>query len=104
MNFFKKKRGEYLIVSVFKKKIVGFLLILKNNKDYIIDLIAVKKNYQKLGLGTKMLQFLENNVLNKNKVRIYVSTQLNNSESIRLYVKNNFKEKYRKYVYHFNGY
>jgi ribosomal protein S18 acetylase RimI-like enzyme len=104
MNFFKKKRGKYLIVSVFKKKIVGFLLILKNNKDYIIDLIAVKKKYQKLGLGKKMLQFFENNVLNKNKVRIYVSTQSNNSESIRFYVKNNFKVKYKKYVYHFNGY
>jgi ribosomal protein S18 acetylase RimI-like enzyme len=103
LNFFKEKRGEYLIISEFKKKVVGFLLVLKNKKDYIIDLIAVKKNYQNLGLGTKMIEFLENKVLKLDKARIYVSTQSSNSESVKLYVKNNFKLKYKKYVYHFNG-
>jgi dTDP-4-amino-4,6-dideoxy-D-galactose acyltransferase len=103
LNFFKKKRGKYLIVSIFNKKIAGFLLVIKNKKDYIIDLIAVKKSYQNLGLGTKMIEFLENAVLKKNKVGIYVSTQSNNSESIKLYIKNKFKVKYKKYVYHFNG-
>jgi ribosomal protein S18 acetylase RimI-like enzyme len=103
LNFFKKKRGKYLIVSESNKKVVGFLLILKNKNDYIVDLIAVKKNYQNLGFGTKMIEFLENIVLKRNKVKIYVSTQSNNKDSIKLYIKNKFKVKYRKYVYHFNG-
>ena len=103
LNFFRKKRGEYLIISECNKKVVGFLLILKNKNDYIIDLIAVKKKYQNLGLGTKMIRFLENIVLKRNKVKIYVSTQSNNKDSIKLYIKNKFKVKYRKYVYHFNG-
>jgi ribosomal protein S18 acetylase RimI-like enzyme len=104
LNFYRKKRGKYLIVSESKKKVVSFLLILKNKKKYIIDLIAVKKNYQNLGLGTKMIEFFENKVLKCNTARIYVSTQSNNSESIKLYVKNKFKITYKKYVYHFNGY
>ncbi len=104
LNFFRKKRGEHLIVSEVNKKVVGFLLILKNQKDYIIDLIAVKKIYQNLGIGTKMIEFLENNILKQNKVKIYVSTQFDNKDSIKLYIKNKFKVKYRKYVYHFNGY
>ena len=104
LNFFRKKRGKHLIVSVVNKKIVGFLLILKNQKDYIIDLIAVKKNYQNLGLGTKMIEFLENKILKQNKVKIYVSTQSDNKDSIKLYIKNKFKVKCKKYVYHFNGY
>jgi ribosomal protein S18 acetylase RimI-like enzyme len=104
LNFFRKKRGEYLIISEFKKKVVGFLLILKNKKDYVIDLIAVKKNYQNLRLATKMIEFLENRVFKQSKVGIYVSTQSNNKNSIKLYIKNNFKIKYKKYVYHFNGY
>jgi ribosomal protein S18 acetylase RimI-like enzyme len=104
LNFFKKKRGEHLIVSEVNKKVVGFLLILKNQKDYIIDLIAVKKIYQNLGLGTKMIEFLENKILKQNKVKIYVSTQSDNKDSIKLYIKNKFKVKYKKYVYHFNGY
>ena len=103
LNFFRKKRGECLIISECNKKVVGFLLILKNKKDYIIDLIAVKKKYQNLGFGTKMIRFLENIVLKCNKVKIYVSTQSNNKDSIKLYIKNKFKVKYRKYVYHFNG-
>jgi ribosomal protein S18 acetylase RimI-like enzyme len=102
-NFFREKRGEYLIVSEFNKKVVGFLLVLKNKKDYIIDLIAVKKNYQNLGLGTKMIEFLENKVLNRNKVKIYASTQFDNKDAIKLYIKNKFKVKYKKYVYHFNS-
>lgn len=103
LNFFKKKRGEYLIISECYKKVVGFLLILKSKNDYIIDLIAVKKKYQNLGFGTKMIKFLENIVLKRNKVKIYVSTQSNNKHSIKLYIKNKFKVKYRNYVYHFNG-
>jgi ribosomal protein S18 acetylase RimI-like enzyme len=104
LNFFRKKRGEYLIVSEIKKKVVGFLLILKIKEDYIIDLIAVKKKYQNLGMGTKMIEFFENKVLKHNKVKIYASTQSNNRDSIKLYLKNKFKIKYKKYVYHFNGY
>lgn len=104
LNFFRKKRGKYLIVSECKKKVVGFLLILKSKNNYIIDLVAVKKNYQNLGFGTKMIKFLENMILKRNKVKIYVSTQSNNKDSIKLYIKNKFKVKYRNYVYHFNGY
>jgi ribosomal protein S18 acetylase RimI-like enzyme len=63
----------------------------------------VKKNYQNLGLGTKMIEFLENRVLKKNQVKIYASTQSSNKNSIKLYIKNKFKVKYKKYVYHFNG-
>jgi hypothetical protein len=50
-----------------------------------------------------MIKFFENIVLKRNKVKIYVSTQSNNKDSIKLYIKNKFKVKYRKYVYHFNG-
>jgi ribosomal protein S18 acetylase RimI-like enzyme len=104
LNFFRKKRGKHLIVSEVNKKVVGFLLILKSREDYIIDLIAVKKIYQNLGLGTKMIEFLENKILKQNKVKIYVSTQSDNKNSIKLYIKNKFRVKYKKYVYHFNGY
>jgi ribosomal protein S18 acetylase RimI-like enzyme len=69
LNFFRKKRGEYLIISEYNKKVVGFLLILKNKNDYIIDLIAVKKKYQNLGFGTKMIKFLENIVLKRIKLK-----------------------------------
>ena len=45
-NFFKKKRGDYLIVCDLKKKILGFVLLLKKINSYQIDLIVVKKDKQ----------------------------------------------------------
>lgn len=103
LNFFKKKRGDYLIISEIKKKPVGFLLIIKNKNNYIIDLIAVNKTYKKTGLASKMLIFFENYIKNIKKSLIVVSTQSNNKESIKFYLKNNFKIKFKKYIYHFKN-
>ena len=103
LNFFKKKRGDYLIVSEIDKKVVGFLLMLKNKKDYVIDLIAVNKKYRNNGLASQMLRFFENFLAKKNKFNIYASTQKNNKEAIEFYTKNKFRIKYKKYIYHFNN-
>jgi ribosomal protein S18 acetylase RimI-like enzyme len=103
LNFFKKKRGDYLIISEKNKKLVGFLLIVKNKNNYIIDLIAVNKSYKNIGLASKMLSFFENYIKNNKKSLIEVSTQSNNKESIKFYLKNNFKIKFQKYIYHFKN-
>jgi ribosomal protein S18 acetylase RimI-like enzyme len=103
LNFFKKQRGDYLIVSEINKKVVGFLLMLKNKKDYVIDLIAVNKEYRNNGLASQMLRFFENFLTRKNKLKIYASTQQNNKEAIEFYTKNKFRIKYKKYIYHFNS-
>lgn len=102
LNFFIKKRGDYLIVSEINKKVVGFLLMLKSQSNYIIDLIAVKKSYKNLGFASKMLNFFHNFVVKKKNSIIHVSTQAINKESIKFYKKNKFKIKYKKYIYHFH--
>lgn len=99
LNFFLKKRGNYLIVCDIKKKITGFLLIIKNKNNFIIDLIAVKKNYQKLGYASQMLNFFIGTQKRK-KFFILASTQQTNKQSIIFYKRNKFKLKFSKYVYH----
>jgi ribosomal protein S18 acetylase RimI-like enzyme len=103
LNFFKKKRGDWLIVSEINKKVVGFLMMLKNQNNYIVDLIAVDKSYQNIGIASKMLSFFEIFVIKKNNSKIYASTQAINKESIKFYKKNKFKIKYKKYIYHFHS-
>ena len=100
LNFFKKKRADYLIVATWKKKGAGFLSIIKSKKNYIVDLIYVYKDYQGLGLGSKMIKFCENFVVKDNKSLIYVSTQVENK---KFYIRNRFIIKEIKYVYHQNG-
>lgn len=104
LNFFKKKRGDYLIVSKINNKVTGYLLILKVNNAYVIDLIAVVKKYRNRGIATKMLLFFENFISSKNKKKIFLTTQENNKEGLQFYFKNAFKVKHKHYIYHFNGY
>ncbi len=101
LNFFNKKRGDYLIVINYKKKVAGFLLILKNKNNYIIDLIAVKNRYKNLGCATKMLDFFQHYILKKRSSFIFASTQSINDESIRFYRKNKFRIKKKEYIYHY---
>jgi len=78
---------------------VGFWLIIKNKNNFIIDLIAVKKNYQKLGYASQMLNFFIG-TQKKKKFFILDSTQQANEQSVIFYKKNVFKLKFSKYSYH----
>ena len=50
-SFFKAQRGDWMIVAKYGNQICGFLQLLKENDNLIIDLIAVKKEFQRMGLG-----------------------------------------------------
>ena len=90
-NFFQKKRGNALHVILIKKEIVGFVLLLFNKKNLIIDLIALSKNQQNKGIGKILINQLEFIYKNKFK-KIIVGTQSNNIQSIKFYKKVGFKK------------
>jgi len=46
-NFFKKQRGDYLIVAEKNKEILGFVLILIKKNQLTIDLIVSSKKHRK---------------------------------------------------------
>ena len=90
ITFF-KKRGNALHVILIKKEIVGFVLLLFNKKNLIIDLIALSKNQQNKGIGKILINQLEFIYKNKFK-KIIVGTQSNNIQSIKFYKKVGFKK------------
>ena len=104
MNFFNKKRGEYLIIIKLKKEIAGFLLILKNKNNFVIDLVAVKKKFKKLGYASKMLNFFNHHIIKNKNIFLYASTQSSNVESLKFYKKNNFKIKSKEHIYHLTNF
>tara|TARA_B110000971_G_scaffold221989_1_gene272298 strand:- start:11078 stop:11773 length:696 start_codon:yes stop_codon:yes gene_type:complete len=103
LNFFKKKRGNILIVAYKNKKVLGFILMLKKSFGLQIDLIVSSKNYQNKKVGTSLINYVNNNFLKKNDI-IKAGTQLDNINANIVYKKLGFaKKKNTSYVYHIHS-
>lgn len=98
-NYYLGKRGNAMVVAIDNDKITGFLLLLKNNDQLIIDLIAVDEDYQGMGIASKMITFAESNYEHDTFI---VGTQIANVPSIRLYEKLGFKMYDSSYVFHYH--
>jgi ribosomal protein S18 acetylase RimI-like enzyme len=98
-NFFKKKRGDALYLVEYVNKVAGFVLLLFDKKELIIDLIAIDKKYQNKGLGRTLIKFIEKIYYKKFKT-IKVGTQSNNKNSLIFYRKNKFKIIKKELVFH----
>lgn len=96
-NYFLGKRADEMYVSFQKKKITGFVLLIKKPK-LIIDLIAIKKKFQKKNIGSNLIDYCCNKNYNFNY--LYAGTQKSNIESIKFYKKNNFKIDKKLNIYH----
>lgn len=98
-NFFLGKRGNRMVVAEVGKQIVGFLLLIEN-KELIIDLIAVDQAFQGQGIAENMIAFAENNT---QASIIRVGTQLANQPSLKFYQKIGFNLVESQYVFHFHS-
>jgi ribosomal protein S18 acetylase RimI-like enzyme len=102
-NFFKKKRGDYLIVCDLKKKILGFVLLLKKINSYQIDLIVVKKDKQSVGVGSSLINYINKRFLRAG-VKLLAGTQSYNNKAISFYKNNGFiRSKDTIYNYHIHS-
>ena len=98
-NSINKKNKSFLVCKKGDKE-VAFLLYKLIRNDYIIELLFVRKEYQKLGIGTNLIELLRENA-NKNKINnIYVGTQVSNIRAINFYIKNGFIVKKTIDIYH----
>ena len=102
LNFFKRKRGDHLIVAYKRNIIMGFILIIKKSLDssYQIDLIVTAKKHQKKKVGTSLINYVNNYHMTKGE-KIIAGTQADNLKAIKMYKKLGFiKTKKVLYVYH----
>ena len=79
--------------------ILGDLFNIEKISEYEILLIYVRKNFRKKGLGTKLLNIIEEN--NTRLKKIYLEVSKNNSEGISFYTKMKFKEMHTRKNYFF---
>jgi GNAT superfamily N-acetyltransferase len=100
-NFFKGKRGDWMIVMTCLGKVMGFLQLLSKDDTIIIDLIAVDKIHQGRGLAAGMIEFAAKQCGEWS--RMQVGTQLSNVPSTRAYEKLGFRMYGSSYVFHYHG-
>lgn len=98
-NYFKNKRGDFLIVH-HDKSINGFLLLIKEKKIFKIDLIVTSKKKRKLGIGKALINYVNDFYLRKTSSYIKAGTQSNNLSAIKFYKKLKFKKILTEYIYH----
>jgi len=102
-NFFRKKRGDYLLVAERNKKILGFILILKTKNQFVIDLVVSGKKYRKKKVATSLINYINNKIM-KRMDKIIAGTQIENLVAIKMYEKLGFiRKKKETFCYHIHG-
>jgi RimJ/RimL family protein N-acetyltransferase len=100
-NYFKDRRGNWMVVLTCRGNIVGFLQLLSKNGTIIIDLIAVDKTHQGRGLAAGMIEFAAKQCGEWS--RMQAGTQLSNIPSTRAYEKLGFRMCGSSYIFHYHG-
>ena len=87
-----KKVNNYSLGYFKTNKLVGLLIgdAIKNDKDYDLELhiLFVSKDQRRKQIGTKLLNYVETNVIKFSKIFIEVAED--NLDAISFYKKNNF--------------
>ena len=99
-NYAEGKRGDHLFVATKDGTPLGFLAALKSHDGdtAIIDLVGVKPDAQRQGVGRAMItRFADHYRATK---ELLVGTQVANTPSVRLYESMGFRLKSSQYVLH----
>lgn len=88
-----------VIVYKIKNEIVGLLTYKNQNDISNIGIIAVNPSFQGYGIGSKLLNYYQNQ-LDDNITELEVVTQGVNNKARAFYEKNGYKLKSKIYIYH----
>ncbi len=99
-NYFRGRRGDFMVVAENGKEMTGFLQLIKgNDHQLVIDLIAVDKAHRERGMARDMIDFAGSHCGDFRTIR--VGTQLVNAKSIRFYENIGFRYVSSQYVFHY---
>lgn len=95
------KNDKYFLRYQIHGKTYGFILFSINQIFVTIELIAIDRGYQKIGIGEILLNSLEDYSRKISKKVIKVGTQIENLSAINFYIKNNYKLMSCNSIYHY---
>ena len=97
-NSFNKKDKFFCVYK--EHEILGYSIFSIKDECLTIELIAIDNNDKSKGIGTSLLQQVENYALENNIKKIKVGTQLDNIKAQNFYIKNGFKHCAVNSIYH----
>jgi len=90
-----------VVIAEIKNRIVGFITFKHGHEEISnIGLVAIDKNYQRLGIGKSIMNECIHLCYKQKKTRISVATQLNNQPAIKFYERIGFKVLRKSNWYH----
>ncbi len=100
-SYFRGQRGDQMMVATLDGVVAGFVLLIgRDHRTWIIDLIAVDRHHRGQGVARGMISHVEAHAEGFTHVR--VGTQLANIPSIRLYTQLGFVMDEAHYVFHYH--
>uniref|UniRef100_A0A7V5XF86 [Ribosomal protein bS18]-alanine N-acetyltransferase n=1 Tax=Thermodesulfobacterium geofontis TaxID=1295609 RepID=A0A7V5XF86_9BACT len=98
----KEFKNELSKIWVFKKrdKIIGYLIFREIKPEIEILKIGVKKEYQRKGIATQLMQKLIEFAKEKNISKIFLEVKASNLPAYNFYKKLGFKETYKRKNYY----
>ncbi len=97
--------SKYFLYYNEGSNILGYILFSIDNEDKkaIIELISVEENAKNKKIGSSMMYYLENYLTHNFSYLevLQVGTQSNNTKAINFYIKNGFRVKELRSVYHY---
>lgn len=100
-NSINKKFADDVLVYFEDHQLKGFVTYKSNNTTVSVGLIAVSPNHQGKGIGSKLLQYLENLAFEKGIEKITIPTQLSNIPACNFYYKQGYSISSQTYVKHY---
>ncbi|MFA9414316.1 GNAT family N-acetyltransferase [Streptococcus sp. E29BA] len=95
-----EREEKYFAQFMNETVCLGFLLFSIHNDELIIELIAVDSSVKQQGIGSSLLDSVEQFAFQEKVNTIKVGTQINNSKAIRFYTKNGYLYQSCSSVYH----
>jgi dTDP-4-amino-4,6-dideoxy-D-galactose acyltransferase len=90
-----------VVIAEINNRIVGFITFKHGHEEITtIGLVAIDKNYQRLGIGKSIMNECIHLCYKQKKTRISVATQLNNQPAIKFYERFGFKVLKKSNWYH----
>ncbi len=98
--------SDKIFVKKDKNKIVGLLSFkLTGRKKGKIDLLGVLENYQNIGIGKALIEYMKSFCFKNDIKKVEVVTELENMEALNFYINNGFSftKYYLVFHKHFNN-
>jgi ribosomal protein S18 acetylase RimI-like enzyme len=95
-DYAKVIRQHDVFVLTVCEKIIGVLVLIKQEEMLLLDNVAVHPDYQGRGLGQRLITFAENEAMNAGCKTLTLYTNEQMTENIELYKKLGFVETERK--------